>query len=60
MVDPVKMLTAPGSVDDTTRFFSEHPIEQGAQTLEQILERQRVNAALREREQVAFAHHLVS
>ena len=28
-------------------FFAEHPIEQAAKTLEQVLERQRVNTALR-------------
>ena len=28
-------------------FFAEHPIEQASQTLEQILERQRVNARVR-------------
>jgi hypothetical protein len=32
-------------------FFSEHPIPQAAKTLDQVLERQRVNAALREREE---------
>ena len=31
-------------------FFAEHPIPQAAKTLDQVLERQRVNAALRERE----------
>ena len=55
MVDAVKLLTAPGAVDDAARFFADHPIEQAAQTLEQVLERQRVNAALLEREQAAFA-----
>jgi puromycin-sensitive aminopeptidase len=41
-------------VADIQAFFSEHPIEQAAKTLEQILERQRVNAAMREREQDAL------
>jgi puromycin-sensitive aminopeptidase len=50
MVDPVKLLTAPEVVADVQSFFSEHPIPQGAKTLEQILERQRINAALRARE----------
>ena len=31
-------------------FFAEHPIPQAAKTLEQLLERQRVNANLRARE----------
>ena len=34
-------------VADVQAFFSEHPIAQAAKTLEQMLERQRVNAALR-------------
>jgi puromycin-sensitive aminopeptidase len=59
MVDAVKLLTTPGAVDDAARFFAEHPIEQAAQTLEQILERQRVNAALQTREQEAFATFLL-
>ncbi len=58
MVDAVKLLTAPGAVEEAARFFGEHPIEQATQTLEQVLERQRVNAALRMREQEAFATFL--
>jgi puromycin-sensitive aminopeptidase len=59
MVDAVKLLTAPGAVEDAARFFADHPIEQAAQTLQQILERQRVNAALREREHETFSAHLL-
>ncbi len=59
MVDAVKLLTAPGAVDDAARFFAEHPIEQATQTLEQVLERQRVNAALHAREHQPFAAHLL-
>ena len=55
MVDTVKTLNRPTEVADIQAFFSEHPIEQAAKTLEQILERQRINAALREREQDALA-----
>ncbi|HWM18851.1 MAG TPA: M1 family metallopeptidase [Ilumatobacteraceae bacterium] len=55
MVDTVKTLNRPTDVADIQAFFSEHPIEQAAKTLEQILERQRVNAAMREREQDALA-----
>ena len=51
MVDPVKLLNRPDEVADVQSFFSEHQIPQSAKTLDQILERQRVNAALREREQ---------
>ena len=36
-------------------FFAEHPIQQAAKTLDQVLERQRVNAALRAREHDRFA-----
>ncbi|HTH06930.1 MAG TPA: ERAP1-like C-terminal domain-containing protein, partial [Ilumatobacteraceae bacterium] len=50
MIDSVKNLTSPPVVADVQGFFVEHPIPQGAKTLEQILERQRLNAALRERE----------
>ena len=50
MIDPVKLLTTPQVVADVQSFFHEHPIPQGAKTLDQILERQRVNAALRARE----------
>jgi puromycin-sensitive aminopeptidase len=50
MVDTVKYLSTPQLVDDAAAFFADHPIEQGAKTLEQILERQRVNTDLRTRE----------
>ncbi len=59
MVDTVKTLNRPTDVADIQAFFSEHPIEQAAKTLEQILERQRINATLREREQDALAAALV-
>jgi puromycin-sensitive aminopeptidase len=38
-------------VADVQGFFAEHPIPQATKTLEQLLERQRVNAALRAREE---------
>jgi puromycin-sensitive aminopeptidase len=50
MVDGVKMLNRRDQVADVQAFFAEHPIEQATKTLDQILERQRVNADLRERE----------
>ncbi len=50
MVSGVRLLNTPGAVDDTQSFFATHPIAQAAKTLEQILERQRVNAALRTRD----------
>ena len=55
MIDAVKMLTSPEVVADVQSFFSEHPIAQAKQELEQILERQRVNAALRANQAEALA-----
>ncbi|WP_051062853.1 M1 family metallopeptidase [Ilumatobacter nonamiensis] len=60
MVDSVKLLNTAEAVDDARRFFADHPIEQATQTLEQILERQRVNAALRERDGSALDRELLS
>jgi len=50
MIDPVKLLTTPDVVADVQSFFAEHPIKQATNTLDQVLERQRVNAALVARE----------
>ena len=50
MVDSVKFLSTPQLVDDAAAFFADHPIEQATKTLEQILERQRVNTDFRIRE----------
>ncbi len=55
MVDAVKTLDRAAAVQETAAFFAAHPIPQGAKTLAQILERQRVNAAMRERESGALA-----
>ncbi len=49
MVDTVKLLDRPTQVADVQAFFVEHPVKQALQTMEQILERQRVNAELRAR-----------
>ncbi len=49
MVDGVKTLTRPEEQADVAAFFAEHDIPQATKTLEQILERQRVNVGLRER-----------
>ncbi len=49
MVDGVKWLTEPAQQADVSAFFAEHPIPQATKTLEQILERQRINTALRAR-----------
>ena len=55
MVDSVQLLTEPSVVADVQAFFAEHPIPQAAKSLDQILERQRINAAARVREQDRLA-----
>jgi puromycin-sensitive aminopeptidase len=47
--DGVRYLTEPDQVEDAASFFATHPIPQSALQLRQILERQRVNQAFRER-----------
>ena len=54
MVETVARLTEPSDVRVAEAFFAEHPVPQGEKTLAQILERQRVNAALHEREAARF------
>jgi puromycin-sensitive aminopeptidase len=49
MVEGVRYLTLPEQVNEAQAFFAAHPIPQSAKMLEQMLERQRVAAALRER-----------
>jgi len=58
MVDPVKLLNDESVAADVQAFFAEHPIPQAAKTLDQILERQRVNTALRSRESDRLAASL--
>ena len=55
MVDSVKMLNSDVAEADVQAFFGEHGIPQAVQTLQQVLERQRVNASLRRRESDALA-----
>jgi len=55
MIDSVRLLTDEAVAADVQSFFAEHPIQQAAKTLEQVLERQRVNTALRGREADRFA-----
>ncbi|MFM7263634.1 MAG: M1 family metallopeptidase, partial [Acidimicrobiales bacterium] len=50
MVDSAKMLNSDVAEADVQAFFGEHGIPQATKTLQQVLERQRVNAALRRRE----------
>jgi len=49
MIDTIRTLDRPEHVSSARAFFAEHPVEQAAQTLEQILERQAVNARVRAR-----------
>lgn len=60
MVDPVKFLNTQDRVRDVASFFSSHPINQATQILQQILERHRVNADLRTREESRLTDHLSS
>ncbi len=46
MVDSVKTLNTAAVAADVQGFFAEHGIPQATKTLEQVLERQRVNVAL--------------
>jgi puromycin-sensitive aminopeptidase len=59
MIDPVKFLTTPEVAADVQSFFSEHPIPQSTQTLHQVLERQRVNVAMRVREEQRLSSALL-
>ena len=58
MVDSVKTLTSDAMARDVPAFFAEHPIPQAVKVLEQILERQQVNVALRLRSAQELATHL--
>ena len=60
MVDSVKLLTTPELVADVQMFFVEHPILQAVKTLDQILERQGINAALLARDAADLRAHLTS
>ena len=60
MIDRVRLLTRPEVAADVQAFFAEHAIPQAAKTLDQVLERQRVNAAMHAREQHRFAEALTS
>jgi len=59
MIDPVKLLTRPEATADVQAFFGEHPIPQAAKTLDQVLERQRVNAAMFSREHERLSTELL-
>jgi aminopeptidase N len=50
MVSTITTLNTEALETQVNAFFSEHPIPQATKTLEQALERQKVNVALRSRE----------
>jgi puromycin-sensitive aminopeptidase len=58
MIDPVKLLNTEPDLADVQGFFAEHAIPQAAKTLDQVLERQKVNVALRDREAARLASAL--
>jgi puromycin-sensitive aminopeptidase len=49
MCEGARTLIRPGELETTAEFFATHPIPQAGKSLDQILERQRVNSALRSR-----------
>ena len=49
MLDGSKALSTTPMVDRVADFLADHPVEQGEKTLQQILERQRINVGLRHR-----------
>jgi puromycin-sensitive aminopeptidase len=57
MADGVRFLTETDDPADAAAFFEDHPIPQSAKSLQQILERQRVLTALRERAEPELATH---
>jgi puromycin-sensitive aminopeptidase len=55
MVESVKLLNLETDVAEVEAFFAEHAVPEGTKTIEQMMERQRVNTALRSREGAALA-----
>ncbi len=55
MVQPLTTLNTVEIGEQARAFFVDHPIAQSAKTLEQVLERQQVNIALRHREEARLA-----
>jgi puromycin-sensitive aminopeptidase len=58
MVEGVTAITDEALAADVQGFFAEHGVPQGANQLRQILERQKANVALRQREAAALADAL--
>jgi hypothetical protein len=54
MIETVRTLDRPADVADVHGFFSEQRIPQAQKTLEQTLERQRVNADVRARNEASL------
>jgi puromycin-sensitive aminopeptidase len=50
LLEGITVLDLPEDVSAAQAFFADHPVPQGARTLAQLLERQRVQMALRQRE----------
>ncbi|MEM9652385.1 MAG: M1 family aminopeptidase, partial [Actinomycetota bacterium] len=60
MAEGVVNLDTAAEVAAIAEFFAEHTVPSGTQTLQQILEKQRIAASLREREAETFARFLTS
>jgi puromycin-sensitive aminopeptidase len=58
MLGGITALSEPDVAADIESFLADHPVPQGARTVEQHLERLRVNTALRQREAERVAAHL--
>ncbi len=59
MLSTMPRLDQPDQIEATSAFFTAHPVATGARTLTQLLERQQVNGALRQREQARLRQFLV-
>jgi hypothetical protein len=60
MLSGVTSLSKPEQADDVIAFFEDHEVPSGQLTLQQTLEKLRVNVALRERESGPFGESLTS
>ncbi len=58
MLEGIRMLMRPEQSADVRAFFSERGVPQAAKTLEQLVERQQINTALRTRESDPLATSL--
>ncbi len=59
MLSTMPRLDQPDQIEATSAFFAAHPVATGARTLTQLLERQQINGALRQREQARLRQFLV-